>query len=83
MWSIVALAALAAELVATWPRAAGPRLVVATHSPAIAQTLARETGAKVAVLDPLEGLTDASKGSDYLEVMRSNLATLKDGQGCS
>ena len=51
--------------------------------PAIAQTLARETGAKVAVLDPLEGLTDASKGSDYLEVMSSNLATLKDGQGCS
>ncbi|WP_377643253.1 metal ABC transporter substrate-binding protein [Oryzobacter terrae] len=51
--------------------------------PALADTLARETGAKVAVLDPLEGLTDASKGSDYLEVMRSNLATLKDGQECS
>ena len=51
--------------------------------PALADTLARETGAEVAVLDPLEGLTDASKGSDYLEVMRSNLATLKAGQECS
>ncbi len=51
--------------------------------PALADTLARETGAKVAVLDPLEGLTDTSKGSDYLEVMRSNLATLKVGQECS
>ena len=51
--------------------------------PALAQTLARETGAQVAVLDPIEGLTDASKGRDYLEVMRSNLAVLKAGQECS
>ncbi|HSO64084.1 MAG TPA: zinc ABC transporter substrate-binding protein, partial [Ornithinibacter sp.] len=51
--------------------------------PALAQTLARETGASVAVLDPLEGLTDASAGTDYLEVMRSNLAVLRTGQGCS
>lgn len=51
--------------------------------PALAQTLARETGATVAVLDPLEGLTDASAGRDYLEVMRSNLAVLEQGQGCS
>lgn len=50
--------------------------------PALAETLARETGAKVAVLDPLEGLTDRSKGADYLEVMRSNLATLRAGQQC-
>ncbi|HSF98761.1 MAG TPA: zinc ABC transporter substrate-binding protein [Ornithinibacter sp.] len=52
-------------------------------SPALAETVARETGATIAVLDPLEGLTDASAGKDYLEVMRSNLATLKKGQGCS
>ena len=52
-------------------------------SPALAETIARETGAKVAVLDPLEGLTDASPGSDYLEVMRANLMTLREGQGCS
>ena len=51
--------------------------------PALAQTLARETGAGVAVLDPLEGLTDASAGTDYLEVMRSNLAVLRRGQGCT
>ena len=52
-------------------------------SPALAETVARETGARVAVLDPLEGLTDASAGSDYLEVMRSNLTVLEQGQGCS
>jgi zinc transport system substrate-binding protein len=52
-------------------------------SPDVAETLAEETGARTAVLDPLEGLTDASKGDDYLEVMRSNLAVLRAGQGCS
>ncbi|GGB69204.1 ABC transporter substrate-binding protein [Knoellia flava TL1] len=48
----------------------------------LADTIAKETGATVAVLDPIEGLSDASAGSNYLEVMRSNLATLKKGQGC-
>ena len=52
-------------------------------SPAVAKTLASETGAATAVLDPLEGLTDDSEGGDYLEVMRSNLAVLQAGQGCS
>jgi zinc transport system substrate-binding protein len=52
-------------------------------SPALAETVARETGARVAVLDPLEGLTDASPGSDYLEVMRADLRTLREGQRCS
>jgi zinc transport system substrate-binding protein len=51
-------------------------------SPAIAQTVARETGAKTEVLDPIEGLTDKSQGKDYLQVMRSNLANLKTGQPC-
>jgi zinc transport system substrate-binding protein len=51
-------------------------------SPAIAETLARETGAKVAILDPIEGITKESKGANYLEIMRSNLATLKVGQQC-
>lgn len=51
-------------------------------SPRTAETVARETGASLAVLDPIEGVTDASKGSDYLQVMRSNLATLETGQGC-
>jgi zinc transport system substrate-binding protein len=52
-------------------------------SPSIAKTLAAETGADTAVLDPIEGLTKKSKGSDYLEVMASNLTSLQQGQGCS
>ena len=51
-------------------------------SPDIAETVARETGAQTQVLDPLEGLTDAAQGEDYLAVMRSNLANLKTGQSC-
>lgn len=51
-------------------------------SPKTSQTVARETGAKVAVLDPIEGITSASKGKDYFEVMQSNLTTLKTGQAC-
>jgi zinc transport system substrate-binding protein len=52
-------------------------------SPAIAKTVARESGARMATLDPIEGLTDKSQGKDYFEVMRANLKTLKAGQGCS
>ncbi|WP_369138114.1 metal ABC transporter substrate-binding protein [Modestobacter versicolor] len=52
-------------------------------SPAIAETVARETGAQTRQLDPIEGLTDASQGEDYLELMRSNLASLQAGQQCS
>jgi zinc transport system substrate-binding protein len=51
-------------------------------SPAVAETLASETGTATAVLDPLEGLTDESEGDDYLAVMRSNLASLRAGQPC-
>jgi zinc transport system substrate-binding protein len=51
-------------------------------SPAVARTLARETGARAAVLDPIEGLHEASTGTDYLAVMRANLATLREGQVC-
>ncbi len=50
--------------------------------PAVAETVAREAGVRTAVLDPIEGLTDESAGSDYLEVMRANLATLREGQSC-
>ncbi|MEU9758867.1 metal ABC transporter substrate-binding protein [Streptomyces sp. NPDC047987] len=46
-----------------------------------AKTLARDTGLKTDVLDPLEGITDRSKGDDYLEVMRSNLAALQKALG--
>ena len=51
--------------------------------PAFAETVAKSTGAHQATLDPIEGLTSTSAGHDYLEVMRSNLAVLKAGQGCS
>jgi len=48
----------------------------------VAETLARESGARTAVLDPLEGLTDESPGTDYRSVMRANMATLQEGQPC-
>lgn len=50
--------------------------------PKVAQTLADETGATAAKLDPLEGLEADSTG-DYTSVMRENLATLITGQGCA
>jgi zinc transport system substrate-binding protein len=52
-------------------------------SPAIARTVAAETGARTAVLDPIEGLTKDSDGGDYLAVMRSNLQHLREGQPCT
>lgn len=54
----------------------------AMGSPAVARTVATETGATTALLDPIEGLTRESAGSDYLSVMRSNLATIRTGQQC-
>jgi zinc transport system substrate-binding protein len=51
-------------------------------SPVIAESVARESGARTDVLDPIEGLNDESQGNDYLEVMRANLANLKKGQPC-
>jgi zinc transport system substrate-binding protein len=52
-------------------------------SPAIAQAVAREIGATVATLDPIEGLTSSSHGKDYFDIMRSNLKSLQTGQGCT
>jgi zinc transport system substrate-binding protein len=52
-------------------------------SPKIAETVASETGADVAVLDPIEGLTDDSAGDDYLQVAESNLSSLRTGLQCS
>jgi zinc transport system substrate-binding protein len=53
-------------------------------SPKVAKTLARETGTKSAVLDPIEGLlpTAIKHGESYFTVMRRNLATLREGLGC-
>jgi zinc transport system substrate-binding protein len=49
--------------------------------PRVARTVASETGAATAVLDPLEGLAEGSS-DDYLSVMRANLATVQQGQPC-
>ncbi|MGW6788327.1 metal ABC transporter solute-binding protein, Zn/Mn family [Streptomyces chartreusis] len=46
-----------------------------------AKTLADDAGLKTDVLDPLEGITDKSKGDDYFEVMEANLAALKTALG--
>jgi zinc transport system substrate-binding protein len=53
-------------------------------SPKVAESLAREAGVRTAVLDPLEGLTDADAkaGRTYLSGMRENLATLRQALGC-
>jgi zinc transport system substrate-binding protein len=50
----------------------------------VAETIAREVGAEVAVLDPLEGLTQErlDAGEDYLSVMRDNLVTLREALRC-
>lgn len=50
-------------------------------SPTIAATVADEAGVDTAVLDPLEGLIDSRQ--DYLDVMGSNLESLRTGQGCT
>jgi zinc transport system substrate-binding protein len=53
-------------------------------SPRLAETVARETGARTAVLNPLEGLTEEEleRGEDYFSVMRANLAALRKALGC-
>lgn len=53
-------------------------------SPRLAETVAREVGAKTAVLDPIEGLTpdEESAGDNYLTLMRKNLANLRQSLGC-
>ena len=50
----------------------------------LAETVARETGAVTATLDPLEGLAEAdvARGADYFSVMRDNLAALRKALGC-
>ncbi|KHL19015.1 zinc transport system substrate-binding protein [Mumia flava] len=52
-------------------------------SPKIAETVASETGATTAVLDPIEGLTDDTADEDYLSLMRSNLTALQKANDCS
>jgi len=51
----------------------------------VADTIARETGAKVDVLNPIEGLTPEQRegGEDYFSIMRQNLDALVAALGCS
>jgi zinc transport system substrate-binding protein len=49
--------------------------------PAVAETIAAETGAATAPLDPLEGV-EAGSDDDYLSVMQANLAEVVQGQRC-
>jgi zinc transport system substrate-binding protein len=53
-------------------------------SPRLAETVAREVGAETAVLNPLEGLTEdeRERGENYVSVMRSNLAALREALDC-
>jgi zinc transport system substrate-binding protein len=53
-------------------------------SPRLAETVAREVGARTAVLDPIEGLTTAEEEQhlNYLSLMRRNLAALRKALGC-
>ncbi|MFI6682174.1 metal ABC transporter substrate-binding protein [Streptomyces sp. NPDC050485] len=46
-----------------------------------AKTLASDASLKTDVLDPIEGITDKSKGTDYFSVMRSNLTALTTALG--
>ncbi len=48
-------------------------------SPKEAETIARETGAETATLDPIESAMD---GEDYFSRMRANLAALRKALGC-
>jgi zinc transport system substrate-binding protein len=53
-------------------------------SPRLADTVAREVGARTAVLDPIEGLTPAEqqRSDNYLTLMRRNLAALRKALAC-
>ncbi|MGV9499825.1 metal ABC transporter solute-binding protein, Zn/Mn family [Streptomyces sp. NPDC003642] len=46
-----------------------------------AKTLARDANLKTDVLDPLEGITDKSRGDDYFQVMEANLKALRKALG--
>jgi zinc transport system substrate-binding protein len=50
-------------------------------SPKVAETIAKEVGARTAVLDPIEGKTDPN--ADYFTMMRANLTELTQALGCT
>ena len=52
-------------------------------SPAAADALAHDMGVRSEVLDPIEGLSDATAGQTYLTLLRRNLAALEEANGCT
>jgi zinc transport system substrate-binding protein len=46
-----------------------------------AKTIAKDADLKTDVLDPIEGITEKSKGDDYIAVMESNLKALQSALG--
>lgn len=52
-------------------------------SPEMAESLAADLGLETAVLDPVEGLTDATAEEDYLSLMRANLAAVQKANDCT
>jgi zinc transport system substrate-binding protein len=53
-------------------------------SPKLAETLAREVGARTLVLNPIEGLTkeEQAAGKNYVSVMEENLRNLRTALDC-
>ncbi len=51
-------------------------------SPAMAESLASDTGVETAVLDPIEGPGDDDGATDYVALMQQNLAALQQANGC-
>jgi zinc transport system substrate-binding protein len=49
----------------------------------MAEAIAGDLGLATDVLDPVEGITAASRGSDYLTVMAANLVALRKANGCA
>lgn len=51
-------------------------------SPEMSKTIANDLGINTAVLDPIEGLSDATEDEDYFSLMRRNLAALQEANQC-
>jgi zinc transport system substrate-binding protein len=52
-------------------------------SPAAADALAHDMGVRSEVLDPIEGLSDATAGQTYPTLMQQNLRALEEANGCT
>jgi len=50
--------------------------------PKVAETIAAETGATTALLDPIEGIV-AGSSANYVSLMQTNLQTIRAGQSCT